>query len=159
MDSRYRSGRADRRPVPEEVEHPAPVQRSDDRVDELAAEELRAQVIEQDHGRRLVDDEVVAGVLRESVRVRGPRPGRDRLLPAACGRSQLGGREARGAGGSQGRDQAEFHAEVHQPGAVESGEAVDQVVESIVEVHPGTDCRMTRTAGHRPEESDGVLSG
>ena len=42
-------------PVRKNAEHPVPVERGDDRVDELAAEELRPGVVEQDDGDVLVE--------------------------------------------------------------------------------------------------------
>ena len=68
---------ADRRAGPEEVGHPAPVHRGDDGVDELAAEELGALVVEQDGGDVLVDRQAAVLEGRQVVRVGRPRPGLD----------------------------------------------------------------------------------
>ena len=75
------------------------------------------------------------------VGVRGPQPGIHRRDDAPLAVRQGLGRQARCPGRPKPIEQAEFHAQVHEPGPVESGQAADQVVESVVGAHR-PDCRM-----------------
>ena len=83
------------RPGPEEVGHAAPVHRGDDRVDELAAEEIGAVVIEQDRSDVLVHHQAAVLEGRQVVGVRRPGPGLDGLGMRAGRGGQLGRRHAR----------------------------------------------------------------
>ena len=62
---------------------------------ELAAQELRALLVEQHDGRLLVDRQPVAVERREVVGIGRPGPDIDRLQSAACGGGELFGGQAR----------------------------------------------------------------
>ena len=126
---------ADRLAGPEEVGHPAPVERCDRGMDELAAEVFGPVVVDEDRRDVLVGDEAVTIERHEVLRVGsdGPRP--DGLGPGpGLGREVLD-RDTGRPGRTERREQPELDAEVDEPGAVEPAKAVDQVVEAVVERH------------------------
>ena len=136
--ARYRSGRS-RIGVsgPEEVDHPAPVQRGDDGVDELAAEVVRParRRAAWPRRRRRRSDDRPRG--RRGRARRPPMPRRRRR----SGRGSRSPRRARRArcplvpARPEALEQAKLEPEVDQPRAVEPAEAGDQVVEAVVVAH------------------------
>ena len=104
-------------------------------VHELAAKVFGAELVEEDHRDVLVDVEPVAFEGGQVVRVHGPRPRLDRRLVGARGCGKLAGCHPLRARFAQPGEEAQLEAEVDEPGAVETAEARDEVVESVVEGH------------------------
>ena len=126
---------ADRLAGPEEIDHPAPVQRGDGSVDELAAEVLRSSVVEEDHGHVVVHRQPAVLEGHEVVRVRSPGPRLDRGRVATGARRELVRCQPGAPGLPDVGEQAELDPEVDEPRPMEPAEAGDQVVEAIVEGH------------------------
>jgi RNA polymerase sigma-70 factor (ECF subfamily) len=150
---------------PEEVDHPSPVERGDRGVDELASEVLGPMVVEEDGRDLLVADEPLAIEDGQVLGIgsHGPRP--DGLRVAAGRTRQRLDGEAGRAGVAERREQAQLDAEVDQPGPVEPAEAVDQVVEAVVERHrrPIVAWQTVASgyrwdANRRPAATDGVVA-
>ena len=121
---------------PEEVGHPAPVERGDRRVHELAAQVFGAELVEEDHRDVLVDR---SGGRPRASRGRARRPPRPTPRPPAGGcpvaAASSAGVIPAEPGFAEPGEQAQLDAEVDEPRAVEAAEAGDQVVESVVEGH------------------------
>ncbi len=125
----------DRGPVAEELGHPAPVHRRHDGVDELAAEEVGAALVEQDLRRVVVDRQTAVVESGEIVCIRGPRPRADGLGIRAGRSGQLVRGDARLSRLADPREETELDAEVHEPGSVEATETGDEVVEAVLVAH------------------------
>ena len=99
---------ADRLAGPEEVDHPAPVERGDGGVDELAAEVFRAA--RRRAGSTATSSSIDQPAVLERRRGRARRPPRPRPRPPAgwqpVAAASSAGRHARRAGGAQPREQA-----------------------------------------------------
>ena len=126
---------ADRLAGPEEVDHPAPVERGDRGVDELAAQVVRPALVQEHDGHVLIDREAVAFERDEILGVGRPAPRLDRRHVAGRPLGKSLDRQPGGAGGPQGPEQAELEPEIDEPRAMEPAEGGDQVVEALVEGH------------------------
>ena len=110
-------------------------------MDELAAQEFRRAVVEQDHSSLVVDCQAAVLQRREAMRVRRQGPLLDRSGGTAGPARKVRGSQASRAGIAEPAEQSQLEAKVDQPASVEAAEGGDEVVESVVEAHGG-DCRM-----------------
>ena len=106
---------ADRPTRSEELDHAAPVERRDGRVNELAAEIFRPVGVEQDRRDLVMAGQAIALERREIVGISGPCPRLDGRLMALGRSGELAGSESAGTGLPERIEQAELDAEVHQP--------------------------------------------
>jgi hypothetical protein len=122
---------------PEELDHASPIHRGGHRVDELAAEELGALVVEEDLGDVGIDGQAAVLEDGEIVGVTRPGPGSDRLAVGLGDGSQILGGDAIVAGSADAREQAQLDTEIDQPRSMEPGQAGDEVVEAVLVAHRG----------------------
>ena len=142
---------------PEEVQHAGPVQRGDDRVDELSTEKLRACFVEEDHGRFLVEDQAIALELRQAVRIGRRDPCLDWIGLAITGRREVSRGQPVPPSSSKLSEQAKLDAEIDEPGPMKAGQAVDEILEAVVELHPGRIVAWQSGVAPPPSHADATV--
>ena len=135
----------------EELHKPLVVKAGHDGRDNLAAEEFRAIVVEQDGGKVFLEGRPTAIEIDQLVGVGGAQPGGRRLRLAFRRRSESVGRESVSARGPQLDEIAQLEPEICDPAAIEAADRCCELVESLVNAHPG----LYTTAP--PEQTKNVL--